>query len=294
MASIMTGTLNTPGTLFSRDRSGSFLIGNIAKYFLLSLLAIACFYPFIWMVSASLKTDADIINYPIQLITSTMTTQNYLRIWRRIPFLMLYRNSMIFSGSVVACGLFFGSLAGYAYARMNFKGRNLLFILVLSTMMIPFQVIMIPLFMELKWFGLMDTFAALILPRACGAFEVFMMRSFFVSLPRELEESARMDGCNEFRIYAQIMLPLCKPAFLSCGMFIFNGNWNDLLFPMLVTSDDKMRTLQAGIALLMGRDIAEYGMMMAGAAIAVMPILVIYLILQRYFIQGIVMTGIKG
>lgn len=282
------------GGFFTPDRNGSTGIGKLVKYIFLIIIAIVSVYPFLWMVCSSFKTDGDIIAAPVTLITSNMNVEGYTEIMRRIPFVTLYRNTIIFAGTVTVCGLFFGSLAGYAYSKLNFKGRNVLFTICLSSMMIPFQVTMIPLFIEIKMLGLYNTMGALILPRLCGMFEVFMMRNFFMGLPGELQEAARIDGCNEFRIYWNIMLPLCKPAFLSCGLFIFNSNWNDLLFPMVMINDENMRTLQSGLMMLMGTYVQEYSIMMAGSVLGVMPLLIIYMFLQKYFIQGIAMSGLKG
>lgn len=262
---------------------------------LLLVLAVITLYPFVWMTCSSLKTEGMILANPASLYIPKITFEAYKHIWERIPFLLFYRNSIIFAGGVTFLALMMDSVAGYAFARLRFKGRDALFLVILSTMMIPFQVIMIPLFVELNSVKLLDTFAALILPRASDAFGIFMMRSFFVSLPRDLEEAARIDGCNEFVIFRKIMLPLCKTAFVSLGLFIFNGNWGDLLFPMMMTSKDKMLTLQAGIAIMMGKQgVWEYSLMMASSMLTVLPILIAYLFLQKYFIQGIAMTGLKS
>ncbi|NMA66862.1 MAG: carbohydrate ABC transporter permease [Clostridiaceae bacterium] len=277
-----------------KGRSNGSRIGRYVKNVFLFLFALVSLYPFIWMIASSFKTDGQILANPTALFVADLTLDSYKTIWSRIPFFLFYRNSIIFAGTVTVSCLFFDTLAGYAFARMRFKGRNILFILVLSTMMIPFQAIMIPLFVELHKFGILDTFTGLILPRASGPFGVFMMRSFFITLPKDLEEAARIDGCNEFRIFRSIMLPLCKPAFASLGLFVFNGNWNDLLYPMLMTSKDSMRTLQAGIALLMGRNVVEYSLTMAGAFLSVLPIIIAYIFLQKYFIKGIAMSGMKA
>lgn len=279
-----------------RGRNNESTLGTVIRNIILFLMALAALYPFIWMISASFKTDGDILANPASLAIPHFNIESYLHIWERVPFLLFYRNSLIFAGFVTFFALMLDSLAAYAFARMRFKGRDIIFLIVISTMMIPFQVIMIPLFVELQKFNMMDTFRGLILPRAADAFGIFMLRGFFMALPKDLEEAARIDGCNEFTIFYKIMLPLCKVAFASLGLFIFNANWGDLLYPLLMTNRDEMRTLQAGIALLMGTSYgpAEYSLMMAGSFLAIAPILVLYLFLQRYFIQGIAMTGLKG
>ncbi|OGO82433.1 MAG: ABC transporter permease, partial [Clostridiales bacterium GWC2_40_7] len=199
------------GKEFVQAKSMSQLIKAVI-FILLVILAVITLYPFIWMLITSIKLEKDIVTYPPKLFSSRYSFISYIEIWSRITFLRYYINTLIFAGGVTLVSLFFDSMAGYSFARINFKGRNILFILVLCTLMIPFQVIMTPLFFEIYKLGLLNTFVGLILPRASNAFGIFMMRQFFISLPRDLEDSARVDGCNEFRIYIEIMLPLCIPA----------------------------------------------------------------------------------
>ncbi|WP_417298340.1 carbohydrate ABC transporter permease, partial [Eisenbergiella porci] len=188
----------------------------------------------------------------------------------------------------------FDTMAGYAFARMNFPGKNIMFLMVMGTMMIPFQVIMVPLYIEIFKFGLINTYPGLVLPRATNAFGIFMMRSFFISLPKGLEEAGRIDGCTEFGIFRKIMVPLCKPAIVSLFIFHFMYQWNDLLYPLLLTTDDNMKTLPSGLATFMGTHVVEYGIIMAGACLSLLPILIAYFIAQKQFVQGIAMTGMKG
>ncbi|HEX7712776.1 MAG TPA: carbohydrate ABC transporter permease, partial [Bacillota bacterium] len=222
------------------------------------------------------------------------TFLQYLKVWDSIPLLRFCLNTVIFAGSATLLSVLFDSMAGYAFARINFKGKNILFALVMITMMVPFQVIMIPLFIEVFKLGLLNNYLGLILPRATSAFGIFMMRSFFVSLPKELEEAARIDGLNEYRIYGSIMLPLCKPALLTLIVFHFMNNWNDLLYPLMLTSSTEMRTLSAGLAMFVGQRVIEYGPTLAAAVISILPLLMVYLISQKYFIQGIATTGMKN
>jgi multiple sugar transport system permease protein len=184
-------------------------------------------------------------------------------------------------------------MAAYAFARLAFRGKNLLFVLVLVALMIPIQVTMIPLFIMLNDWGWINTYAALIVPRATNAFGIFMLRQFFVGLPKELNEAARIDGCSEFRIYWQIILPLAKPAIASLAVFHLMYNWNDLLWPLIITNSQEMRTLPAGLALFMGQHVVEYGILTAGAAIATAPLVIAYLAAQKYFVQGVAFTGLK-
>lgn len=219
---------------------------------------------------------------------------NYIRVWDRIPLMQFFLNTLIFATVTTLLCLCFDSMAGYAFARLNFKGKGSLFNLILVTMMVPFQVIMIPLFIEIYKFGLLDTYAGLILPRATSAFGIYMMRSFFVSLPKDLEEAARIDGLHEFGIFARIMLPLCKSALLSLGLFHFMFNWNDLIYPLMLTSSANMRTLPAGIAMFIGERVIEYGPTLAATLLSMLPLLLMYLFFQRYFMQSVAITGLKG
>lgn len=269
-------------------------IGNIISKILLIALLVIILYPFIWMLCSSFKTEADIMSCPPKLFWRAFTTEAYENIWARIPFLRYYGNTLLFAGGVTIISLTFDTMAGYAFARLRFKGKNFLFALVLVTLMIPFQVIMIPLFYEMFKLNLLNTFIGLILPRATNAFGIFMMRQFFVSLPKGLEEAARLDGCSEFTIFRKIMLPLCKPAVISLAIFHFMYNWNDLLYPLILTTRTEMRTLPAGLATFMGTHVIEHNVLMAGGVLAILPIFIAYCFAQKYFVQGIAMTGMKG
>lgn len=261
---------------------------------LLALLALFVAYPFIWMLFTSFKSEQEIMSFPPRLFGNSYTVSAYQNIWGRIPFLLFYRNTVIFAGGVTLFSLLLDTMAGYSFARLHFKGRNVLFLVVLTTLMIPFQVTMIPLYAELFKMKLINTYVGLILPRATNVFGIFMMRSFFISLPKDLEEAARIDGCGEFRIYWNIMLPLCKPAVISLAIFHFMYNWNDLLYPLILTVSDSMRTLPAGLAMFMGTHVIEYAILMAGGCLSLLPIFLAYCLAQKYFVQGIAMTGMKG
>lgn len=267
---------------------------NACILVLLVFLAFLVLYPFIWMLITSFKAEADIVAYPPKLFSGSFSLDSYFNIWKRIPFLKYYRNTIIFSTAVTLTSLACDTMAGYAFARMKFPGKNVMFLLVMGTMMIPFQVIMVPLYVEIFKFGLINTYLGLVLPRATNAFGIFMMRSFFISLPKGLEEAGRIDGCTEFGIFRKIMVPLCKPAVVSLFIFHFMYQWNDLLYPLLLTTSDEMKTLPAGIATFMGTHVVEYGIIMAGACLSLLPILIAYLFAQKQFVQGIAMTGMKG
>lgn len=269
-------------------------VGTVLKYVFLMILLVVILYPFIWMIFSSFKQEADIMSWPLQLLWREFTPIAYENIWSRIPFFNYYGNTLIFAGGVTIISLTFDTLAGYAFARLEFKGKNILFALVLATLMIPFQVIMIPLFYEIFKLKLINTYLGLILPRATNAFGIFMMRQFFVSLPKGLEEAARLDGCNEFKVFAKIMLPLCKPAVISLAIFHFMYNWNDLLYPLILTTKTEMRTLPAGLATFMGTHVIEHNVLMAGGVLSILPIFIAYCFAQKFFVQGIAMTGMKG
>jgi multiple sugar transport system permease protein len=268
--------------------------GKVFRILGLAFLAFIVLYPFLWMFVTSFKAEADIVSWPPKLFSGSFGFDSYIDIWDRVPFLKYYKNTIIFSTLVTCISLMFDTMAGYAFARMKFPGRNIMFLLVMGTMMIPFQVIMVPLFVEVFKLGLINTYAGLILPRATNAFGIFMMRSFFISLPKGLEEAGRIDGAGEFRIFAKIMVPLCKPAIVSLFIFHFMYQWNDLLYPLLLTTDENRKTLPAGLATFMGTHVVEYGIIMAGACLSLIPILIAYLFAQKQFVQGIAMTGMKG
>ncbi|ACT00286.1 binding-protein-dependent transport systems inner membrane component [Paenibacillus sp. JDR-2] len=275
------------------NRRKSIDLGRWIIILLLLALAVATLFPFIWMASTSVKSMGEVLGSPQRLLPAHYDFSTYTKIWSEVPFARYFLNSLVFSCSVVAIALFLNSLAGYAFARLPFKGRNVLFILILCTMMIPFQVTMTPLFLIIYKLGMIDTYQGLIIPRAADAFGIFMMRQFFLTLPKDLEESGRIDGASEFRIFFQIMLPLCKPAFVTLGVFIFMGNWNDLLYPLLMTNSEQFRPIQAAIALFAGKYGTDYSFVLTGLLLASIPTLVAYLFAQRFFVSGIAMTGIK-
>lgn len=272
-----------------KEVSAKKVLSTIGMLLVLFIIA----FPFLWLILSSFKYEKDIISFPPKIFAENYTLDNYIKVWSTIPLLDYIKNTVIFAGGTVITSIFFDSLAGYAFARMNFKGKSALFYFVLLTMMIPFQVFMIPLFIEVNLLGLLDTYAGLIIPRMTTAFGIFMMRSFFITLPASLEEAARIDGLNEFGIFWKIMLPLSKPTLLSLAIFTLMNSWNDLLYPLILTSSSKMRTLPAGLALFTGQNISFYGPVMAGTVISMLPLLIIYIFAQKYFVQGTAMSGMK-
>ncbi|MFT4006343.1 MAG: carbohydrate ABC transporter permease [Lacrimispora sp.] len=264
------------------------------KYIFLILIFIIVLFPLVWLVISSFKTEKEIIGFPPRLLGSSYTLKSFKRIFDSIPFAAYIKNTVVFAAGTTALAVLFDSLSGYAFARLEFKGKDKIFILVLLTMMVPFQVMMIPLFLESHFLGLLDTYAGLILPKATSAFGIFMMRSYFAALPKDLEEAARMDGLSEFGIFWRIMLPLVKPGVLTLAIFHLMNNWNDLLYPLMMTSSTKMRTLSAGLALFVGEHATTYyGPQLAGALLSILPLFVVYMFFQKYFIASVATSGMK-
>jgi multiple sugar transport system permease protein len=269
---------------------------RISTWLIVLLLAAISFFvllPMFWMVSASFRPQGDIAAHPGTLWPTVFTLDNYVHVWERIPLAQQFLNSVAFAGTVTVVSVLIDSMAGYALARFDFRGRGIVFIVIIATLIIPVQVTFIPVYnllVDLHW---INTFQGLVVPRIADAFGIFFMRQFFLALPKDLEDAARIDGASELRIYARIMLPLAGPAILTIGIFNLLANWNDLLWPLLVTTNDAMRTLPAGLALFKGQHSTDYGLLMAGAMIALLPMIVAFLIVQRRFITGIATTGLK-
>ena len=266
---------------------------NWLLFAVMAVCALIIVFPFIWMLFTSLKLESEVVRYPPMLLPEQWTLQNYADIWQRAPMGRFFVNSVLFAAGVTAVSLFFDSLAAYGFSRLKFPGRDLLFIFVLIALMLPFQVIFIPLYVTVQELGLLNSFAGLIIPRATNAFGIFMLRQFFNGLPRELDDAARIDGAREFYIYRRIILPLSTPALATLTVFHFMYNWNDFLWPLLITKSTKIRTLPAGLALFMGEHVVEYALLMAGATLALIPLFFAFLLAQRYFVEGIAFTGLK-
>ena len=276
-----------------RKRLKSTLI-HIPILVMFIFLALVMLIPIIWLLLGAFKPDAEIIAYPPTFFPAEFTLKNFTKCMQRIDILQYMKNSIIFSVGTTIPALLVNTLAGYAFARYEFKGKNIIFVTFLATMMIPFQVIMIPEFLEIHMFGMYDTYWGLIIPKIASAYWIFMMRSAFAGLPRELEEAARIDGLGEFGIYSRIMLPLIKPALVTMIILGINGNWNDLLWPLIMTSTSQMRTLANGLAMFVGVRTIEYGAAFAGASISLIPMLLMYIFGQKYFVEGQATSGLKG
>lgn len=257
------------------------------------LIALMMLLPIIWLVFTAFKPETDIVTYPPTLWPREFTLEHFVEVWERIPFAQLYVNTIIFAGGVTVISLLLDSMAAYALARLPFRGRGVVMVLILILLMLPFQVTLIPLYDMLNGFGLTNTLPGMIIPRMTNAFGIFFLTQFFLSLPRDLEEAARVDGASEWRIYRQIVMPLAKPALLTLGLFHFQYNWNDLLWPLVMSSSLDSSTLPAGLALFMGQHVVEYGLLMAGSLLALLPVVVFFLFIQRSFVAGIATTGLK-
>lgn len=268
-------------------------LSAVVGYIFTFLIAVTILIPILWLLVSSFKTDVGVIKFPPRFFPEEWTLHQYLYVGDSIPIFEMTKNTVIFAGGVTVISLLFDSMAGYAFARMRFKGSKILFAIILLTMMVPFQIIMTPLYIEVYKFHLLDSYLGLILPRATSAFGIYMMSSFFEGLPKSLEESGRIDGMSEFRIFRSIMMPLCKPALVSLGIFHFMNNWNDLLYPLMLTSSQNKRTLSAGLAVLVGNKVIKYGPTLAATMISLTPLLVLYIFCQKYFIEGVATSGVK-
>lgn len=250
--------------------------------------------PFLWMISTSFKSIPEVFAYPIIWIPETIRWENYPQVLELLPFGRYLFNTAFVSAAVTILELVTSSLAAYAFARLNFPGRDKLFLLYLGTLMIPGQVTLIPNFLLMRWFGWIDTYMALIIPAAFTAFGTFLLRQFFLSIPRELEEAARADGASYFRVYWQIILPLSGPALATLAVFSFMTQWNAFIWPLIVTNREELRTVTVGLRYFQDELVTDYHYLMAGSVMSVIPVLIIFLLLQRYFVRGIALTGMGG
>jgi multiple sugar transport system permease protein len=270
------------------------MLKRLGLHALLLAGSVVMLLPFVWMLSTSLKEPGDVFIYPPQWLPQPVAWENYRETVTIMPFGRFYLNSTIQAVSVTVLQLLTASLAAFAFARLRFRGRDLLFLLYLATMMIPFPVTMIPNFIIVRLLHWIDTFRALILPPAFSAFSTFLLRQYFMSIPVELDDAARVDGASSFRIWWQIIMPLSGPALATLAIFTFLGQWNNFLWPLVVTNSEEMWTLPVGLASFQGQYSIQWHLLMAGSVIAVVPILVIYLIGQKWFVRGITLTGMGG
>ena len=269
-------------------------LGRITLYLVLILIAIIMLVPFLWMLSASLKLDKDVFTMPIKWIPAEPRWDNYIKIWQKIPLFTFLMNTTKLTLIITALQLLTSSFAAYAFAKLDFKHRNMLFLAYIATIAMPWQVYMVPQFIMMRGLHLNVTHLAMICLQAFSAFGVFMMRQFYQSVPDSLCEAARIDGMNEYQIYGKIMLPLSKPALSTLIIFTFVGTWNDFLGPSIYLTTESKKTLQIGLRMFIGQYSSEYGLIMAASVISLIPVLIVFLIFQRYFVEGIAATGVKG
>ncbi len=263
-------------------------------YFFLILVAVIAIFPFIWIISTSLKGAEEIFSFPPTFIPKEFNLENYSGVWNAVPFGKYFLNSIIIVVSTVFLNLLIASLAGYALARFQFKGKELFFFLVLSTMMIPKEIIIIPLYTQVLKLGLADTLIGVILPFAVEGFAIFMMRQAFLSIPKDIEEAAIMDGCSPIKMWWKVMLPMTKPTLGALAIFTFIGTWGDFLWPLIVLKSPENFTLQVGLSYMVGTFVANYRYVAAGAVLAILPVLFVFLFTQKYFERGIFAGSSKG
>ena len=266
-------------------------------YAILILGGITMIMPFLWMISTSLKEPQAIYAFPPKWIPDPVIFTAYLKIWKVVPFARFYFNSIFVSLCVTAGQVTTSAFAAYAFSRLRFPGRDKLFFGYLATMMIPYSVILVPVYILMVYLRWIDTYKALIIPAMFTAYGTFMLRQFFMTIPRDLEDAARIDGCSLIGIFWKIIMPLSKPALATLTMFTFLANWNNFMWPLMVTDSIEMKTLPVGLAYF--QEVYQYtqpdwALLMAGSLLVVLPIIIIFVFIQRFFVEGIKLTGIKG
>lgn len=265
----------------------------IGSYLLCLLVAIITLVPFLWMVLGSLKTATEAAQYPPVLFPQDLAWQNYLEVFSSVPFLRYIFNSFVVASSVTLISLLFHAMAAYSLARLRYPGRNLLFIVIVATLMVPFSITLIPSFIIVRALGWLDTYWALIVPSIFNAFGIFLLRQFYLGIPVELEEAALLDGDTPAGIFWHIALPLSRPILATLAVFFWLFNWNNYLWPLIVTQSPEMRVIQVGIASFAGEHSTQWQLIMAGSTIAAIPGLILYIFMQRYLIEGIKLSGLK-
>lgn len=251
--------------------------------------------PVLWMVSASFMTRSDVLNVPVNLLPPLWQPQNYIQIFVDFNIDLFFTNSLIVTGSVVLLNLLFCSMVGYSLAKFDFPGKNLLFLFIMATVMIPFAVIIIPLFLIVRSLDWVDTYQGLIVPFTMSAFGIFLMRQFMLGVPDDYLDAARIDGASEFGIFFRIVIPLSRPALVTLAIVTFVINWDEFLWPLVVTTTDNYRTLPIGLAKFLEAYENEWHLLMAGAVVAAMPLVLLFLVMQRRFLEGMAgLSGLKG
>lgn len=277
------------------SKSKNQIIGKVIVYLILLLITAAMLVPFLWMLSASIKTDREVfLMDPFVFIPENPRWDNYLKIWTKIPMLKFVGNTVFLTIVVTILQLITSSFAAYSFAKLDFKHKNTLFLAYIATIAMPWQVYMVPQFIMMRSMGLNDKLLAMICLQAFSAFGVFLMKQFYEGIPSELCEAARIDGMSEYKIYAKIMLPLSKPALSTLTIFTFVNTWNDYLGPLIYLKTETKKTIQLGLKMFIGQYSSEYGLIMAGSVLSLIPVIIVFLCLQKYFVEGVASTGLKG
>jgi putative chitobiose transport system permease protein len=264
-------------------------------YLLLGVIAFVMLFPLLWLISTAFKSPTEnIFQFPPQLLPNQPTFQNFVTVWENNPFGQYLFNSTIVAVLTVSLNVLFCSLAAYPLARLEFRGRDLIFTAVVSTIMIPFQIVMIPLYILTVQLGLRNTYLGVIFPDIASAFGIFLLRQAFISVPKELEEAARMDGCSELGLWWNVMLPAIRPALVTLAIFVFIGSWSDFLWPLIVLDRPEYYTLPLGVASLAGTFSLDWRLIAAGSVISIAPVLLFFLFMQRYIVPTDAGSGVKG
>jgi putative chitobiose transport system permease protein len=268
---------------------------RLLVYGLLAAIAVVMLMPLLWLISTSLKSSTEnLFQFPPRFFPEHLTFQNYVQVWKSQPFGQYFANSLFVSVLTVGLNLIFCSLAAYPLARLDFWGKDWIFTAIISTIMIPFQIVMIPLYILTVQLGLKNTYLGVIFPAIASAFGIFLLRQAFMTVPKDLEEAARMDGCSELGIWWNVMLPSVRPALVTLTIFVFIGAWSDFLWPLIVLDDPNYYTLPLGVAKLAGTFSLDWRLIAAGSVISVVPILAFFLVMQRYIVPSEVGSGVKG
>lgn len=271
------------------------VIGKICIYAILLLITAVMIIPFLWMLSASIKSNREVfLMDPFVWIPEVPKWDNYVKIWTKIPLLKFVQNTVFLTIVVTFLQLLTSSFAAYSFAKLEFKHKDGLFLAYIATIAMPWQVYMVPQFIMMRGMGLNDKLLAMICLQAFSAFGVFLMKQFYEGIPNDLCEAARIDGMSEYKIYAKIMLPLSKPALSTLTIFTFVNTWNDYLGPLIYLKTETKKTIQLGLKMFIGQYSAEYGLIMAGSVLSLIPVIIVFLCLQKYFVEGVASTGLKG
>jgi multiple sugar transport system permease protein len=278
----------------SRARKGRFRVTSIISQILLSLVALLFMVPIIWMLVSALKPSAEVFTTPPTLFGSEVKFSNFIEAWNYLPFGRFILNTVFVAGIGTLITLVASAMSGYAFARLNFRFRGGLFVLYLSTLIVPQEVIVIPMFLVMQRLGWVNSYQALILPWAFTAFGTFLLRQFFLTIPRELEEAAKIDGCGHIRILRSIIIPISAPALAVLAVFTFISYWNSFLWPLIIINDTAKMTVPLGLDLFLGQQGQRWELLMAAATISMVPTVILVLALQKYLVRGIALSGLGG